>query len=124
MRSARSSWMSSSTTRMRLMGSVRRGAGRALRRRLCRGQADDHGEAAAGGVLGGEGAAHGFGEAAGDAQPEPESVVGAVAEALEGSEQAFALAGRHAGALIDDAELDLVGVAAGAQRDRGAGGMA
>ena len=57
------------------------------RRQVGGGQAERHGEAAAGGVLRGEGAAHRLGEAAGQGQAEADAgVVVAVAEALERQE--------------------------------------
>ena len=87
------------------------------------GQGEDHGEAAAGCVVGDEGSVHGFGEPAGqgEAKTDP-GVVVPVAEPLEGLENAVSLCGRDAGPAVGDPQVDLVVVAARGQQYVLAGG--
>ena len=85
-----------------------------------RAQGEHHGQAAAGGVLGVEGAAHGLGEAAGDGEAEADAgAARGVAVALEGLEDAVLGLVRDAGAAVDDPQLDAVAERAGGDQRRG-----
>src|SRR5215510_1743431 len=70
------------------------------------GQGEDHGEAAAGRLLGDESSVHGFGEPAGQSEAKADAaVVAAAADALEGLEHAVAVAGRDAGPAVGNPQL-------------------
>ncbi len=85
-------------------------------------QAQRHGQAAARGGVGGEGAAHRLGEAAGQRQAEADAgVVVAVAEALERQEDLVPSRFGDAGAVVDDAGLDMAGVVADGDQRRPVG---
>ena len=83
----------------RLMASARASAGSSsttstfIRRLPARGHRHDHGQPAAGGVLGGERCADRLGEAAGDGEPEAEPTGRGVVEALERLEHPLPLLG-------------------------------
>jgi len=57
----------------------------------------------------------------GHGQPEPDAAATGVAQALEGLEEAVAVTGRDAGAVVDDLEFDPVAVAGGGDLDRPVG---
>jgi hypothetical protein len=73
-----------------------------------------HGQASAGGVIGFQGAPHGFGEATGEGKSEtdagrPVSIAGA----LERQKGSIAFVGRESWAVVDDPDVEPVGVGAG-----------
>ena len=72
-------------------------------------QGDDHGEASAGGLLGFEGSAHGFGEPAGEGEAESDaSGVVFVPEPLERQEDPVPVIGRDTRPAVDDSDVDPV----------------
>ena len=87
------------------------------------GRGEDHGEAAAGRLLGDESSVHGFGEPAGQSEAKADAaVVAAAADALEGLEHAVAVAGRDAGPAVGNPQLHPVVMAACGQQHLLAGG--
>ena len=64
---------------------------------------------------------HGVQKPVGDGQPESDADAAGVAQALEGLEEAVAVAGRDAGAVVDDLEFDPVAVAGRGDLDRPVG---
>ncbi len=87
-----------------------------------RAQGQHHGQSPAGGVLGGQRAAHRLGEAARHREAEPDAgAARGVPIALEGLEYAFLRLVRHPGPAVDDADLHPVGQRARGDEDRCAG---
>jgi hypothetical protein len=64
---------------------------------------------------------HGVQEPVGDGQPESDAAAAGVAQALEWLKEAVAVAGRDAGAVVDDSEFDPGAVAGGGDLDRPVG---
>ena len=66
-------------------------------------------------------AVHGVQESTGDRQPQADPAAAGVTQALERLEQAAAVAGRDARAVVDDLEFHLVAVVGGGDLDRPVG---
>ena len=86
-------------------------------------QGEDHGEAAAGRLLGDESSVHGLAEPACQSEAKAGAcVIVAVAEALEGLEYAIAVGAPDAGAAVGNPQLDPIVVAACGQQHLLSGG--
>ena len=110
--------VSSSTTSTRVTPRDRASAAAGPARRLRAGRETTMRQAAAGGVLGGERAAHGLGEPAGDAEPQPSGRRGRGRRGAGRRRRAARRRRGHPGPGVDDPQLDAVAVRAGPHRDR------